>query len=392
MKVKIFLFLLTVCLLVPVLALPAFGAQDAQDKGWAVVSYTYDPDVQDQPGESGKLSYRADGVFYLHRYSTLTWDTQNAFLRVDGVLCEGESLYIKQAGSYDLTVTNKTTGESLSYKVEMLPVIKAGEQYLTFDESQGKFESEAILNFPALVCDNVSVVVLDEGTMHADKNFVSGTQITRFGKHTMRLVSKSREWRAEFVIAACTAAVRPAKVEDGKNYLEIRVGEFPGELSVTLDGVTPLAQGQVYELTKMGQHTLTATLDGEQIPAAALPNKGALCLQMSILLPESEITEPFVLHFSHWDATFLVDGKRVEGDYRIASAGEHVFVALDESGNPIENAFLVRAESMDPGISHTELTITFYNHHHLYAVLVAIPALALIGVAVCFFVKRRGIV
>ncbi|MBO7341741.1 MAG: hypothetical protein J6U87_03565, partial [Clostridia bacterium] len=212
------------------------------------------------------------------------------------------------------------------------------------------------------------------------------------GKHTMSFVSKGKEWRAEFVIAACTAAVKPAKDDGGKNYLEIRVGEFPGELSVMLDGNTPLAAGQVYELTKMGQHTLAATLNGQQISGTAMPTKGALCLQMSILLPDSKITEPFVLHFSRWDAIFYMDGERIEGDYRMTSAGEHVFVALDENGERIENAFLIKTESMDAGTPQTELTITFYNRHHLYAVLVALPALVLLGVALCFFVKRRGIV
>ncbi len=384
--------MLSVCLLLPVLGLPVWGAQDAQDVSWAVLSYTYDAESEEVPGESGKLSLREGGVCYLHRYSTITWDVEHALLAVDGVPCEGESVYVKQAGRYELTVTNKETGDTICYVVEMLPVIKAGEEYFVFDEALGKFQAPTFLYYPVIECENVSNIVLDEGTQYADKKFASGTQVARFGKHSLRIVSQSREWRGDFLISACTAATRPAKEQGGKNYLEICVGSFPGELSVTLDGSTPLAAGEVYELTQMGQHTLSATLNGKEIPTVALPSAGALCLQMSILLPTNEITEPIVLHFSRWDACFYVDGELIDGDYRIASAGEHVFVATDASGKRIENAFLVKTESMDAGTSHTELTVTFYNRHHLYATLVALPVLALIGVAVCFFLKRRGIV
>jgi len=388
---KLLFILLIVCLLLPVVALPVLGAQDQQSMSWALLTYTYDPDAEGQTPQSGKISYRDGGRSYLHRYSTISWDHENAILTLDGTLCEGESVYIKEAGIYELTVTSTATGDSLTYQIVMLPVIKVGEQYFDFDEKTEKFYADPFLCFPAIECENVADMLLDEGRDIAIKDFQSGMQVTHFGSHVLKLSGNGKEWRAEFEVSACSVQTLYNE-EAGESGMLISVGDFPGALTVLLDGATPIGEGGQVWLTKMGQHVLDVELDGKKLEASALPSEKELCLQMAILLPSSEIKEPFILNFSRWGATFYVDGELIEGDYRIASAGEHVFVAKDENGNVIENAFLVKMDRMDAGTSYTEMTITFNNRHHLYALLLAVPALALIAAAVYFFLQRRRIV
>lgn len=400
MKRKLCFVLALLCLLPCVLLLPALGAQDA---AWGVLTYTYDPDTEGQIPQSGKLSVLGNGEQnYLHRPSTITWDAENALLFVDGEQHEGGSAYLSQAGRYELSVTNKDTGESFSYAVEILPVVKAllstgedvvEEYYFEFDKETKKFAPATFMQYPVIVCTNASAkITVDDGVKDAEMVVYSGDEITRLGSHTLRFTSNAMAWNAPYCVSACTAQT----VFDealGKNCLELKVGNFPGELSVLLDDELLLPPGSVHRISRMGQHTLSATLDGRVIDeSGALPGQNGLCLQMALLLPSDEIKQPFVLDFSRWDACFYVDGERIEGDYRIESAGEHVFVAKDEHGNTIKNAFLVKRDYREAGTPYTELAISFNNHHHLYAFLMLIPVLALIGVAVYFFLQRRRIV
>ena len=403
MKRKLCFVMALACLLSCVLLLPVWGAQDSQDMSWAVVTYTYDPDVEGQTPQSGKLSLQAGGEQnYLHRCSRITWDTAKAQLFIDGVLCEGENAYLSQAGRYVLTVSDKDTGESVSYAVEVLPVVKAllavgedtvEEYYFEYDKGTKKFIPATFMQYPVIVCTNVNAkITVDDGVKDAETVIYSGDEITRLGSHTLRFTSNGIAWVAPYCVSACTAQT-VFDESKGKNCLEIGVGTFPGELSVVLDGGLTLPAGSTYRLYEMGQHTLDVMLDGRTVDeAGALPGQNALCLQMAILLPSDEIKQPFVLDFSRWDATFYVDGKLIEGDYRIESAGEHVFVAKDKEGKTIANAFLVKRERKDAGTMHTELMITFNNRHHLYAFLLAVPVLALIAAAAYFFLQRRRIV
>ncbi len=401
MKRKLCLVMVLVLALSCVVTLPVWGAQDAQDMSWAVLTYTYDPDTEGQTPQSGKLTLEGEQN-YLHRCSTIAWDAENAILFINDEPCEGGRAYLGQAGRYELTVTHKQTEDSVSYTVELLPVVKAliktgednfEERYFSFDEKTKKFASLTFLQYPTFVCENANAkITVDDGVKDAETVVMSGATVERLGTHTLRFTSNGRAWIAPYCVSVCTAQTVFNEAL-GKNCLELCVGEFPGEFSVTLDGATPLAAGSTHVLSQMGQHKLDVKLNGRTVEeSGAVPSRSALCLQMAILLPSSEIEEPFVLNLSRWDAKFYVDGKPVEGDYRIDSAGEHIFVAVDENGTRIENAFLVKTSRTDFGISHTELKITFYNGHHLYAFLLALPALALVAAAVYFFLQRRRIV
>ena len=91
-------------------------------------------------------------------------------------------------------------------------------------------------------------------------------------------------------------------------------------------------------------------------------------------------------------AVFYVDGKKEDGDYRIADAGTHVFQAFDENGNQIENAFIVFESSLSQGEVFTEMTLVFRNPHHTYVLFFIPPAVLLIAAAIFFFLRRRRIV
>lgn len=402
MKQRFCLIMALLLLLLCVFAMPVWGAQAAQDMSWAVLTYTYDPDFQGVEPPSGKLSVNNGETNYLHRCSTIVWDRENAILTINDVVCEGEVVYLNQAGNYELTVTHVDTGEEISYAVELLPVVKATfplddggveEHYFTFNTETKKFDSLTFLQYPTIVCTNANPkITVDNNVKDAETVILSGDTVERFGSHTLRFACNGRAWMAYYTVSACTTQT-VFDEQLGKNCLEILVGEFPGELSVTLDGHTPLNEGSTHRLSAMGQHTITATLDGRKITeTGALPTGNGLCLQMAILLPSDEITEPFVLNTSRWDAFFYVDGKLIEGDYRIDSAGEHVIIAADQNGERIENAFLVKRSRTDVGTTLTELKITFHNRHHLYAFLLALPALAIAAAAVYFFLQRRRIV
>ncbi len=389
MKRKFCLIMLLACLLSFVGVLPAGAVQDIS---WASLTYIYDPDTEGAVPQSGKFSFEQGKENYLHRASTVMWDHERADLYLDGTLCEGGSLYLWEAGNYELRLQSKASEESYTCLAVLLPVIKVGEQYFEFDEKTKEFLAPTFMTYPVIECANVTTITLDDGVMDAEKIIHSGDTVERLGDHSLSLSSNGRAWFAPFCVSACTAQI----VYDealGKNCMLLTVGDFPGAFSVLLDEDTALLPSSEYRLTEMGQHKLRATLDGREIDEkGALPSEQALCLQLAILLPSATIKEPFVLHLSRWDADFYMDGERIEGDYRITAAGEHVFYALDENGKRIENAFLLKTSPKDAGTSYTELTINFRSPHILYALLVILPVLALIAAAVYFFLQRRRIV
>ena len=215
MKQKICLVMALAFLFLCAAALPVWGAQAAQDMSWAVLSYTYDPDYPAQEPPSGKLSVNNGETNYLHRCSTIVWDTQNAILSINGAVCEDDVAYLDKAGPYELTVTHVDTGEEISYEVELLPVVKAvfplddgtlEEQFFTFNTETKKFNSLTFLQYPTIVCTNANAkITVDDGVKDAETVVLSGDRIDRLGSHTLRFSSNGRAWFAPYCVSACTA-------------------------------------------------------------------------------------------------------------------------------------------------------------------------------------------
>lgn len=390
MKQKICLIALLAVLVTLLLAMPVWAAQEAEDVSWAVLTYTYDPDAQGLEAKSGMISFTKGKETRLERLSTITWDEERALLFVDGEPCTGGSVRIERAGAYELTVMNKNSGKKLSCSVTMLPVITADGEYFSIDPQTGVFYDHTFTRYPVIECLNVERMRLDYGKVGGNSNFQSGTQVAQFGRHKLELISKGQSTSVDFYVKICTVQ-KIFDEERGKNCLLLNVGVFPGEVSVLLDGMTPLTPG-THTVTKMGQHRIDAVVDGRKLDSDALPTARMLGLQMNVTLDTAEIKEPVTILFSQWDAVFYVDGKRIEGDYRVASAGEHVFVAKDAEGNQIMDAFFVQPTEQEAGEGAAEMVVTFRNPHHLYALLLVAPALAMIGAMVYFFLKRRKIV
>lgn len=390
MKKKLCLATLLLFLLVLAFAIPTVAAQQAEDVSWANLTYTYDPDGEGQTPQSGSVSFTKGKETRLERLSTITWNHTAAVLFVDGVECEGGSVRIERAGQYDVVVMNKNNGKKMSCSLTMLPVIKADNEYFTIDPATGVFYDHTFTRFPIIECLNVERMRLDFGKVGGNSNFQSGTQVTEFGRHTLEVISKGQSISVDFYIKICS--VKKSFDEAlGKNCLVLTVGSFPGEVSVLLDGVTPLSPG-MHTITQMGEHTIHATVDGVVLDGNALPNARAMALQMNVALDASEVDEPIVILFSQWDAVFYVDGKRIEGDYRVASAGDHVFVAMDADGNQIMDAFYLQPTTDAAGESGAQMIVTFRNPHHLYALILGGVALVMIAGLVYFFLRRRKIV
>ncbi len=395
MKRSICLCMLFFLLIGLVAAFPA-AAAPAQETFWATATYTYDPvDENDTPKSTvislASLDSQKQPKTYLERACTVSWLADRASCKINGVLQEGESIHLEKAGKYDITLSHKDTGETWLGTLIVLPVIKFGDEYATFDHANARFYDRFFTFYPVVECTNVDSMALDEGMASYDKNFQSGSLITQMGRHTLKIVSNNQVYSYTFYISACTAQ-KVYDTEANMHSLLLTVGEFPDEVVVTLDGEKTLEPG-VHRVSAVGQHTVTATLNGNPITAmGATPSAQELNLQVIVVLPKTEVEEPIVLRLSIWDATFYVDGEKIEGDYRLESSGEHEFVAKDASGKVIQNAFLFRVSELDEGETHTTLTLTFRNPHHTYVIFFIIVAVLLIAAAVFFFLQRRRIV
>ena len=177
----------------------------------------------------------------------------------------------------------------------------------------------------------------------------------------------------------------------GQYGLRVTVGAFEG-VEVTLDGTQVLAPGS-YFITAVGQHSVSATLNGEPLVSkAALPSADEMNIQVRLILPETTSREPFSLQLSRWNADFYLDGERVEGLVRIDKHGTHELEVRNADGTVMSKAFLIRATAEEQGRSETTLSLTFDNPHRVYVVFLIVPAVALLAVAACFLVLRRRIV
>ena len=101
---KIICLWMSLCVLLSLAAiLPAAAAPAQESTMWATVSYRYDPVDENDVPESVLVSLAAAGASsqpktYLQRAATVTWQADEANLKVNGVLQEGVSIHLEKAG------------------------------------------------------------------------------------------------------------------------------------------------------------------------------------------------------------------------------------------------------------------------------------------------------
>lgn len=361
----------------------------------SILSYTHTARVTGGEDASG---YVSDGT-ELPGASKITWDAEEYYVMVGGVTYDYGELNLETAGSYKLTVYRVEDDEMEEEDtVVVLPEIDYGEG-VEF------YKGNVLLEYPTITCYNAPSAVLDKDTAFAMTDFSEGKQVTSLGKHKLEIDGFSP---ITFYIKTCTSE----KIwhEASKKWaLQVTVGEFEDmELSVTLDGTRVLETGANI-VTAVGQHSVSAK-NGENAVTSlnALPSSAELNLQVELDLPAEvemkraengetlAVTDtPFWLYLSFWDATFYVDGEKVEEDYRVCENGQHRLTVCDAAGNEIENAFLLPGAggtSGSTGVSVSAINLEFNNPNNIYAVIITLPALALLAAAVFFLVMRRRIV
>ncbi len=305
---------------------------------------------------------------------TLRCDAQRATLSLDGVSVEGDSVTLVNAGRYQVTVTAREGGATFLYTVTILPRVNL-------------YDGQVFTTYPTIECENVSRIVLDR---NYNTPISSGTTVTELGVHELEITGNNYIFKFTFYVSAC-AATFGFDESLGQYALRLEVGDFEG-VCVTLDGTTELTPG-THRVTAVGQHTVTATQNGEPLTAAgALPSADELLVQVRLILSNMVSDEPFYFRLSRWDASFYLDGERVEGDLRIERHGTHELEVRDGEGNVIKHAFRVFSTEEDKGHNETVLTLTFDNPHRTYATFVIVPAVLLLLLAAAFVFLRRRIV
>ena len=384
------------------LPLAIFSVQAVQDDVADVVSYLYDPDYEGETPKGGTLSFAPEAKNYLRRYATLSWDPNVISV---SVVCKTKnveveigqgSCYIWVAGEYTITTRGVLDNSIKTCTVTMMPVVQMSGEHLAVNNSTGKFWRTAYNYFPTIVCENVDRIELDRSDISTGTNaaeFLEAREKSLFGEHVLKFVSGTYATSVYIDIHACLVT-KTYDEELGKNCLLISVGDFGEGFSVYLDGVTLLSPGE-HKITAVGQHTISAkqTKGGTtQNVSNVSPAPAQLKLQVQLLLDDLSLEEPITLQLSRWDATFYVNGKQIEGDYRVAASGKNVITAFDKNGQQIEGAFLLKTVGSDVGTEYTELVLEFSNPHTTYAILMMIPAALMIAAAVFFFLRRRRIV
>ena len=69
-----------------------------------------------------------------------------------------------------------------------------------------------------------------------------------------------------------------------------------------------------------------------------------------------------------------------------------MLTAQDANGKTIDGAFSVMVMGDEEPTTMTEVEFSFENPHLVYAILVAIPTVALLGIAFYFLIARRRVV
>ena len=397
MKRKVCFILAMLLLLLPAALLAVQATEDTPGE-WAIVNYTYDPDVEGEEGKSDVLSFKKDvhgkdAKNYLSRYTTLSWDASAVEVYLNNTLCTGGTYYLWKAGEYTVRVKDLASGESVSSNVTMLPVVKMDDQYLSANITTGQFWRTEVNFYPTLICENVDRIEVDMSDFTSGENmatFLQARDKAVFGEHTLKFVSGVYSTSVYFDIHACTVE-NGVDEETGKNCLILSVGDFGEDFTVYLDGVETLTPG-VHHVTGVGQHTITAK-QGNRSVSNVSPAPRQLNLQVKLWWETLTLNEPKEINLAPWDATFYVDGELIEGPvYRFEHGGEHVLTAYNKYGEQIQNAFLVQEVGAQTGDVYTELVVKYNNANEIYAIVMIVPAVAMAAAVIFFFVRRRRIV
>lgn len=374
---KIFAVLLCFCLLI----LPVLGAipAGAAEKPWSTLFYMYDPVEPGADGERGELdgvsATSAEDRWQFLRTITVSCNTEQARLLVNGEQVDSGECRLSLAGDYDVKIQNKETGAAVTYYLQVLPEL-------------GFVSGHVFTEFPQLSCANATSIQIQK----AGKTYNAAEPLTEFGEYQLKVygIESQSSFNYTIFVHYCSSE-RITDAESGKEALKITVGEFPGlALEAMLDGA-PLAAGETV-ITAVGQHTLSATVNGSEADSALMPAASELLLQVSLQLDALEAREPFFFDLSAWDANFYLDGQRVSGVLRVTEDGEHTLTVRDANGQEMQGMILLRTSNETEFRTVDSVTFTFRNPHKTYAIVAAIPAALLLGAALYFLVARRRIV
>lgn len=371
---RIFAALLCFCLLVlPVLgALPA----GAEAKPWSTLYYAYDSDTEGVAGEQGEFSEAVgtpDNYKQFLRTITVSCNTEEAKLYVNEELADTGTCRLSLAGDYIVRIQNKATGAALTHYIQVLPELGFESGYV--------FASN-----PVISCANATSIQI----IKAGKEWDPATPLTAFGEYRLKVYGISTQPPFEYTIHVHYCKAERVRDEaSGKQALKVTVGDFPG-LSAELDGV-PVAAGETI-LTAVGQHTLTARVDGIDAEPTLMPVASDLLLQVSMYLDTLDAKEPFFFDLTPWDANFYLDGNPVSGKVRVTDDGEHTLTIRGADGHEMTGMILLRTQNETAFRTVDSVTFTFRNPHKTYAIVAAVPAALLLGAALYFLVARRRIV
>ena len=364
------LLLLTCAALLPV---------SAAEHDWKKITYTLAPTAEGAAPVTGDLTTKAQ----IPGSCTLSFDSSKTYLTVNGQPVESGVL-LETAGVYKVGLENLANrNQKLSYEVTVLPDINvANEQVFT--------------TYPVITCSN-AVKIEHQRNLDLAKPFEAGTQLRELGRHTLIVYGKDPagyqiKFPYVFYIKACDA-VRVKDTATGKEAIDVIVGTFDDmTVEATVDGDRALVPGSNI-ITEVGQHTLSVKLNGAVLNQPhTLPDTEEMALRIELYLDSLDSKEPYYLDLSGWDVQILMDGKPVSGMVEMNRHGTHVLTAQDKDGKPVEGAFLVQIGQDGVPTPMTNLKLTFHNPHLIYAIFVAVPALALLVLACYFFLARRRIV
>ncbi len=385
MKRRISTMLALILLLLSVAAiLPIHAADNADEVSWRKLTYSKEPAEEGGETIQGKITPKCE----MPAYSTIHYDANITQLLVNGVEADPAGYQTTYAGNYTLTIINRANPEKdrLEYEVKSLADINVTDgQVFTY--------------YPEITCTNGTDMMYTYDNSEYP-NFPSGQRVDTLGKHLITVYGvNGKGQRVEvknykFYVKACDA-VRVFDEASGKEALDIIVGEFEDmTVDAVLDGDRVLDKGSNI-VTEVGTHTLDAviTKNGQVITRAeSLPDFEELSLRITVGLPSLETKEPYIFDFSGWDAEVLLDGKVINGPIRVGKHGDHTLTVRDANGNTVEGAFSLWLEGAEKPETVTEVRFTFKNPHLIYAIVVAVPTAALLGLACYFLIARRRVV
>lgn len=368
------LFILLSACIVPL----SVNAEEGND--WMKITYSLEPEEEGAAPVTGTVTANAE----IPGNCTLHWDTTLATLMVNDLVVE-EGFKLDMAGEYELRVIDQANSRQfVVYKIKVLPNINL-------------VNGQVFTTYPTIVCTNALEMEYRKGT-GASADLESGSTVRDLGSHLLTVFGKGKndsvvKFEYRFYVKACHAE-RVFDQASGKEALNIIVGSFDDLIiNATLDGTRVLSEGSNIE-TKVGQHTLDLLVNGEPMNSSQKrPSEEALFLHVELYMDAQESKDPFYFDLSRWDADFLLDGKAVkEGDVRVGKHGAHTLSVCDANGQVMQNGLAVTVGEAETPTLMSELNFTFRNPHILYAIIIAVPAVILLGAAGYFLLARRRVV